>query len=157
MIFFQITIPEGAYETKRLKNEIKRPIIDQRHYSENGYQITIKPNFSTLGSSSEILPQGPKISFVFDDSKRSLLGFHGTILYIEYYLSPNLVDFLSFDNIFLETNNAQGMIFKGKRSGIIHKRTMTLDPGYTFVEKFAGGISWYMMVSKTLFQQIVLN
>ena len=31
---------------------------------------------------------------------------------------------------------AQGMIFKGKRSTIIHNFTMDVDPGYKFIEKF---------------------
>ena len=30
---------------------------------------------------------------------------------------------------FFETDIAKVMIFKGKRSGIIHKWTMTVDPG----------------------------
>ena len=37
------------------------------------------------------------------------------------------------------------MIFKGKRSGIIHSFTMDVDPGYKNSEKFRGGIQWYMM------------
>ena len=62
----------------------------------------IKPVFSTVGSIVEILQQGPIISFVIDDSIRKLLGFIETILYREYNLSPNPVDILSFDKVFLE-------------------------------------------------------
>ena len=40
------------------------------------------------------------------------------------------------------------MIFKGKRSGIIHKFTMTVNPGYEYVERLAGCITWYMMEFK---------
>ena len=54
----------------------------------------IKPKFSTSGSIIEISPQGPIISFVFEDSIRSLLGFHETILYKEYNISPSPVDIL---------------------------------------------------------------
>ena len=50
--------------------------------------------------------------FVFDDSIDNLLGFNETILWEEYILSPNPVDILSFDNIFLETDIAQGKIFR---------------------------------------------
>ena len=32
-IFFQITIPPGAYEIENLNNEIKRIIIDKSHYT----------------------------------------------------------------------------------------------------------------------------
>ena len=40
------------------------------------------------------------------------------------------------------------MIFKGKRSGIIHNFTMDVDPGYKYIEKFRGGVSWYMLETK---------
>ena len=133
--FIQIRIPEGAYQIESLNDEIKRIIIDDEHFTSENYPFQIKPNFSTLGSIVEIKSQGPIIGFVFDDSIGSLLGFDETILFEEYNLSPNPVDILSFDNIFIECDFAQGMIFQGKRTGIIHNFTMTVDPGYKNVEK----------------------
>ena len=109
--FIQISIPPGAYEIKGLNNEIKRIFIDNGHCSENENPFTIKPNFSRLGSIIEISPQGPIISSVFNDSIRNLLGFHETILYKVYNLSPNPVDNLSFDNIFLEKKYCSGNDF----------------------------------------------
>ena len=113
-----------------MNNEIKRIIIDEGHYTEANYPFTIKPNFSTLGSIIEISTQGPVIAFVADDSVRDLLGFINTTIYEENNLSPIPVDILSFDNIFLECDIAHGMIFKNKRSGIIHNFTMHVNPGY---------------------------
>ena len=150
----QITIPPGAYEIESLNNEIKRIIIDQEHYTETNYPFNIKPNFSTLGSIIEISAQGPIITFVPDDSIGDLLGFNKTTIFEEYNLSPNPVNILSFDNIFLECNIAKGMIFRGKRSGIIHNFTMDIDPGYKYIEKFRGGIQWYMMESKDIISSI---
>ena len=112
-----------------MKDEIKRIIIDNGHYTGDEYPFTIKPNFNTLGSDIEIQPHGPIIGFVYDDSFRNLLGFHETILYIEYNLSPNPVDILFLDKIFLECDIAKRMIFKRKRSGILHNCTMTVGPG----------------------------
>ena len=152
--FIKITIPPGAYEIESLNNEIKRNIIDQKHYTETNYPFNIKPNFSTLGSIIEISTQGPVITFLPDDSIRDLLGFSKTTIFEEYNLSPNPVDILSFDNIFLECDNAQGMIFKGRKSNIIHNWTITVDPGYKYVEKFSEGISWYMMQSKDIISSI---
>ena len=152
--FIKITIPPGAYEIESLNKEIKRIIFDEEHYTEANYPFTIKPNFSTLGSIIEISPQGPIISFMFDDSIKNLLGFNARTLYEEYTPSDNPVDILSFDNIFLECNIAQGMIFKGKRSGIIHNFTMDVDPGYKYIEKFRGGVQWYMMESKDIISSI---
>ena len=70
------------------------------------------------------------ITFVTNDSIRDPLGFNKITKYDEYNLSPNPVDILSFDNSFLQCDIAQSMIFKGKRSGIFHKWTITVDPGY---------------------------
>ena len=91
---------------------------------------------------------------MFEDSIGSLLGFDETILWKEYNLSSNPVDIISFDNLFIETVIAQGMIFKCKRSGIIHNFTMDVDPGYKYIEKFRGNIQWYMMESKDIISSI---
>ena len=137
-----------------MNNEIKRIVIDEERYTEANYPFKIKPNFSTLGSIIEIPTQRPVITIVPDDSIRDLLGFNETTIFEEYNLSPNPVDILSFDNIFLESNIARGMIFKGKRSGNIHNFTMVVDPGYKYIEKFQGGVQWYMMESKDIVSSI---
>ena len=134
--FIQIRIPEGVYEIESLNDEIRRIIFDKGHYTAANYPFKIKPNFSTLGSIITISPRGSIIGFVYDDSIGNLLGFNEIILWEEYNLSHNSVDILSFDNIFIETEIAHGMIFKGKRSGINHNFTLDVDPGYTYIEKF---------------------
>ena len=140
--YIQITIPTAAFEIESLKNETRRILIAEKHFTESEYPFQIEPKFSTLGCFVETSPQGPINSFVFDDSIRNLPGFHETILYKEYNLSPNPVDILPFDNIFLEWVIAKGMIYKQKRSGIIHNWTMTVNPGYKYAESVAGGIAW---------------
>ena len=40
------------------------------------------------------------------------------------------LDILSFDNISLESDLAQGMIFEVERTGVIHNFTKNVDPGY---------------------------
>ena len=81
---------------------------------------------------------------MFEDSVRDLLGFNARTLYREYNLSPNPVDIISFDNFFIEFDIAKGMIFQGKRSGIIMNFTMSASPGYKFIDRFDGGVQWYM-------------
>ena len=94
---------------------------------------------------------------MFDDSIRKLLGFRETMLHKEYDLSDDPVDILLFDNIFLECYIAKGMLFKGKRTNIIHNWTMTVDPGYIYVEKFSGDVTWYMMERKDALSSIYLK
>ena len=149
-----ITIPSGAYEIESLNDEIKRIIIDDEHFTSENYPFKIQPNFSTLGSIVEISNQESAISFRPDDSIGSLLGFNKRTIYEEYNLSDNPVDILSFDNVFIETDIAQGMILGGRRSGIIQNFTMDVDPGYKYIEKFRGGVSWYMLETKDFISSI---
>ena len=151
--FIQNTIPPVAYEIESLNNEIERIIIDKQHYTESNYPFTIKPSFSTLGSVMEIATQGPVITFVPGDSIRDLLRFNKTRIYEEFVLSPNPVDVLAIGKVFLECDIAQGMIFKGE-SGIIHDFTMDVDPGNKYIEKFRGGVQWYMMESKDIISSV---
>ena len=130
-----------------MNNEITRNIFDEEQYTEAKNPFTIKPSFSTLGSTTEISPQGPIISLMFDDSIRDLLGFNARTLYEKFTLSNNTVDILSFDKNFIECDKAQGLIFRSKRSGTIHNFTMDVDPGYKYIEKLHGGVQWYMMES----------
>ena len=152
--YIMITIPPGAYEIESLNDEIKRIIINHEHFTEDTYPFLIKPNFSTLGSIIEISNEESAISFKASDSIGSLLGFNKITIYDEYNLSDNPVDILSFNNIFIETDIAKGMIFKGKRTGIIHNFTMDVDPGYKYIEKFRGSVQWYMMESKDVISSI---
>ena len=146
--FIKISIPPGAYEIEALNDEIKRLIIDEGHFTEEDYPFTIKPNFSTLGSIIEIKPQGSIISFAGDNTIKNILGFRETILYEEYNTSDNAVDIIPFNNIFIECDIAHRMIFKGKRSIIIHNLTLDVKPGYKYIQKFPAGVQWYMMQSK---------
>ena len=134
--YIKLTLPPLAYKIESLKNEIKSIIIDEEHYTERNYPFTIKPNFSTLGSIIEKSPKGPIFSFMFEGGIRDLLGFNARTFNEEYTPSNNPVDILSFDNIFIETDIAKGMIFKGKRTGINHNFTMDVDPGYKYIVKF---------------------
>ena len=53
------------------------------------------------------------ITLIPDNSIRDLLRFIAYTIYEENNLSPNPVDILSFEIIFLEIDNAQRKIFKG--------------------------------------------
>ena len=109
--YIMIAIPPGAYEIESLDDEIRRIIINDEHFTEAKYPFKIKPNFSTLGSIIEISNEESAISFKPSDSIGSLLGFNKRTIYEEYNLSDNPVDILSFENIFIETDIAQGMTF----------------------------------------------
>ena len=83
-----------------------------------------------------------------------MLGFAKTTIYEEYNISPNPVDIISVDNTFIECDIARGIIYQGRQSNIIHNWTMTVNPGYKYVERFFGGIIWYMMESRDIISSI---
>ena len=147
-VYIIINIPNRAYELESLNDKIKRKIIYEDHYTEENYLFKIKPNFNTLGSIIEVSTQRPIITFVPDDGIGDLLGFDSTTKFSEYNQSNNPVDILSFDNIFLETDIAQGMILTGKRPGILHDFTKDVALGYKYFEKIRCGPLWYMMGTK---------
>ena len=152
--YIMITIPPGAYEIEALNDEIKRINIDDEYFNEENYPFIIKPNFSTLGSLIEISNEESAISFKASDSIGSLLGFDKRTIYEEHNLYDNPVDILSFDNIFIECDIAKGIIFKGKRSGIIINFTIDVSPGYKYIHKVRGGVQSYMMESKDIISSI---
>ena len=127
-----ISIPPGAYKLESLNDETKRILIKDGYFTGENFSFIIKPIFSTLGSIIEIKPIfiGTQFCFVHDDSIRHLLRFDPVVIYEQYTSSQKPVEILSFDNIFLEYDFAQGMTFKCKRSGIIRIYTMDVDPGY---------------------------
>ena len=140
----------GVYQIETLNNEIKRNIFEEGYFTESNSPFTIKPNFLTLGSIKEISSNivGSQMAFTPTDSIKDLLGLKSKIKHGENNLSHYPVDILSFDNNFIETDIAQGLIFKNKRSRVIHNFAMYVDPGYEYTEKFRGGVQWYMMESK---------
>ena len=74
----------------------------------------MKPNIRNLGSIIEISSNitGSQIAFTPNDSIGDLLGFKPKVMHEEYILSGYPIDILSFDNIFIETNIAKGIIIK---------------------------------------------
>ena len=140
-----------------MKNGIKRITFEEYHFTEVDHAFEIKPKFSTPSRIIEIFRQEPLNKFTPDDSVRDALGCIESIIYEEYNLSPISEDISSFDNVFLETGIAQGMNFKSKRSGRVHNFTKDNDLGCKDIEKFKGGVQWYMTESKDFIPKIVLN
>ena len=100
---------------------------------------------------------GSQNAFTPDDYIGDLLGFKPVVLHKEYNLWHNAVDLLAFDNTLLETDIGQDMIFKGKRTGLFHKFTMDMNLVCKYIEKFRGGVQWYMIERKNFISKISLK
>ena len=157
--FNQITIPPAVYDLESLNNEIQRFTIEEGCFTEANYPYTNKPSFSTLGSIIEVssINTGSQNAFTPDHSIRDLLGYKLKVIHEEYNLSIYSVGTLSFDIIFLETYIAQRMSFKGKRLRKNHNFAINVDLRYKCLEKFRGGLKWYMMNTKDFISKINFN
>ena len=152
-VFFQITIPPGAFELETPNEQYKGIIIEEGHYAEGNQEFILKPRISTPGSILEISNQGPLFSFIHDDSIRKLLGCDSVVVYEKNILSLNPVDIISFDKSLPETDIAHGMFLQGRRTGMFHNFLMDVDPGYKFIENFRG-VHWFLMESKDFLSNI---
>ena len=113
-----------------LSDEIEGNKFKKGCFTPELYPFKITPNFSTLGGFIEIKPNfiGSGISFLHDDSRREFLRFDSVVIYDQYNLSHNPVEILSFDNMFMETNIAQGMTFQIDLQPILINLRWTLIP-----------------------------
>ena len=138
-----------------MDEEIKRIFSDEGLISEDEYSFTIKPIFSTQCSIIGITPgRSWHISCVQDDTLGDLLGLKPTVIHLEYNLTEYPVDNSSIDNIFSETNIAQGKIIRGKRSGDFHNLGIDVNLEFKTFENCRGGVQWYMMQSKSFLPKI---
>ena len=85
---------------------------------------------------------------------RDLLGIDPRVRDESYNLSGKPVDNMSSDKYFLEYDIAEGIIFKGRQSRLIHIFSLVVEPGYNYLKKFRGGVRWYMMESIEFFSKI---
>ena len=72
---------------------------------------------------------------MFDDSIKNFLGFHETILYKEYNLSPDPVDILSFDNVFMVNVKNCMHFYDGYRPGLQKRRKISWWCAIAYDEK----------------------
>ena len=73
--------------------------------------FVVKPNFDNLRSNIEIA-DGWEIDFTQNNTIREVLGFKSKRISNEINHSDYPVDIISFDNIFIETDIALGMIIQ---------------------------------------------
>ena len=92
--FSKIFISPGTYEIESKSKKNKRDIIEEGYFEESNCPITIKPNFSNLGS----IIKNPSnitvslIAFTPVDSIRDLSGFEIVVLHeeLKYLIIPLL-------------------------------------------------------------------
>ena len=150
---YAIVLEKNADDIPSFQTKIKELKIEIGDVTEENYPFLIKPNYSNNHSIIEIA-NGWQIDFTQDNTIRDVLGFTKRKISEEVNFSENPVEIINFDNVFIETNIAKGMIIDGKRTEIIHNFTTDVNPGYRYIEKFRGGIQWYMIENKDFISNI---
>ena len=140
-----ICIPPGAYDWKVLKKRNSMNFSWRSLYYTRGLPSYNQTKFLNIGqcyrnSTWLRMTNRSRSGWYFTRP----LGFKPILINEENNLSDISVEMLMFDNNSLEIDSAQGMIFEGKRSRIIHNFNMNVDPGHKQREKFRGGFEWYM-------------
>ena len=82
-----------------------------------------------MGSILEFSGQEPMISFFHGEKIQDPWRLDPFVFSEKHSLSPNPIDLISFSVVFLQTDVAQGMIFRSKRTGTLHNFNMEVDLG----------------------------
>ena len=157
--WFDLTIDPGAYEITAINDEIKRQMEVNGHTKNNpseydDYYIHLEANDNTQKSIIIILDTNYSVDLTPSNSLASLLGFVPRILTGSYNTSENKVDIISFNNVFIYCDIVRGAYWNGKRTHILHSFSLNVSPGFRFVDKFYGGISYKDIINSK--EQITL-
>ena len=88
------------------------------------------------------------------NSLASLFGFVPQILTGSYNTSEDKVNIISFNNVFIYCDIVRGSYLNGIRTHILHSFSLNVSPGFRFVDKFYGGISYKGIINSK--EQITL-
>jgi hypothetical protein len=107
----------------------------RNHYdaARNKAFISLSANPSTLKSVMEITGRY-KVHFRPNNSLRSMLGFKNKVYHAGFNESENIVNILTVNSVFVETDFINGSYVNGKLSPIIYSFFPNVSPGFKIVE-----------------------
>ena len=131
-----ITIPTGAYSIENVNNAIQAGmrVNGDWNASAGTYYITITTNPPTLGSTISIAT-GYSVDFTLPFSLANLLGFNTTVLSAGTYVSPNIVNILTVNSIFVNCNIISGSYNNGALSTVLYSYFPSVGPGFKINER----------------------
>jgi hypothetical protein len=133
--WFTIFIPEGSYEVKDLNESIQDQMKQKNHYDNvnDKYYISITPNASTLRCILT-LENKYRVDFTHPNSLSSVLGFNNKIYSDGYNASENVVNIITINSIFANTDIVGGSYVNGLSKPTIYSFFPNVSPGYKIVE-----------------------
>ena len=131
-----IKLDTGSYELSAINNEIQRLMAVNGDYddsADNPYYITISASLSELKSIVHISRDSNKIDLTVPNLTGSVLGFTTEIISEGYNESPNIVNIIQVNSIFVNLDIISGSYVNGSASSTIYS-FYPERPGYKIVE-----------------------
>ena len=116
-----ITLSVGAYDINDINTAIQNGMKANGDWdnTNSAYYITILPNAPTLGSIINISNANYTIDFTVQNSLATLLGFNSGILTSGLNISPNIVDIIHINSIYVNCDIIKGSYANGSISSFI--------------------------------------
>ena len=132
-----ITIATGAYDINDINTAIQNGMKANGDWDSvnSAFYITIIPNAPTLGSIINISNANYTIDFTIQNSLATVLGFNSGILTSGLNISPNIVDIIRINSIYINCDAIKGSFVNGSYSPVLYNFFPTVGPGYKIVEK----------------------
>ena len=130
-----IFIPEGSYDIVDINDTIQQKMRQNGHYDSvnEDYYITISANANTL-KAVMILDNNYQVDFRQAHSVSSVLGFNNVIYTTNYQESENVVNILSVNSLYVNTDIIAGSYVNGSQRNTIYSFFPNVSPGYKIVE-----------------------
>lgn len=133
--WFEIQIPEGAYELTDINNFIQNEMKNRDHYDNvrDSYNIILAPNTNTLKTILK-LKNGYQVDFTPAHSLSDLLGFNKAIYTNKYHESENIVNIINISSILVNIDCISGSHVNGLQKPVIYSFFPDVSPGYKIIE-----------------------
>ena len=131
-----ITLSVGAYDINDINTAIQNAMKANGDWDNvnNAFYITISPNTPTLGSIINITNVNYTVDFTILNSLATLLGFNATVLTSGINISPNIVDIIHVNSIYVNCDIIKGSYVNGSYSPVLYNFFPTVGPGYKIVQ-----------------------
>jgi len=131
-----VTIATGTYSISDINNAIQTAMRLNGDWNTTAgtYYVTITTNTPTLGSAISIAT-GYSVDFRDKNSLADLLGFDTTqFLTAGTYISPNIVNILTVNSIFINCNIISGSYSNGSLSTVLYSYFPSVGPGFKIIQ-----------------------
>ena len=131
----KVKIPKGSYEIDDINNTIHHEMEKRGHHDpiNEDYFINISANSNAL-KSVLILEKDYQVDFNHQNSIAKVLGFTGAKYTEGFHESENVINILSINSIFVNTDIITGSYVNGKTKNTIYSFFPKVSLGYKIIE-----------------------